>query len=130
MKKASPAWRCIGFLALSVLASLPAAAETYVVRPDATGDFATIQEAIEAAVDGDTIELADGIFTGECNRDIDYGGKSITIMSQSGDPEACIIDCGGKEGERHRGFYFQSGEDENARLEGVTIRNGTAHGPC
>ena len=47
-----------------------AAAETYVVKPDGTGDFPTIQAAIDAAYHGDVIELTDGVFTGDGNRDL------------------------------------------------------------
>jgi hypothetical protein len=114
------------FLVLGIV-SAPVHGTTYLVKPDGTGDFYTIQEAVEAASDGDVIELANGIFTGECNCDIDYQGKSITVTSQSRNPKACIIDCGG-DVNPHRGFIFVSGEDEDAVLEGVTIRNGDAHG--
>jgi hypothetical protein len=106
----------------------PAFAATYVIKPDGSGDFATIQAAILAAQDWDIIELADGVFQGDGNRDIVYGGKSLTVRSQSGDPEDCIIDCSDSRVEYHRGFYFQDGEDSNARLENVTIQNGTAGG--
>jgi parallel beta-helix repeat protein/predicted outer membrane repeat protein len=98
-------------------------ATTYVVKPDGTGDFPTIQAAINAAVDGDVIELADGIFTGGGNRDIDYLGKAITVRSQSGDPNACIIDCEGTIDVPHRGFNFESGEGSGSVLQGVTITN-------
>ncbi|MCK4414565.1 MAG: hypothetical protein KAY32_13585 [Candidatus Eisenbacteria sp.] len=47
-----------------------AGAETYLVLPDGTGDFPTIQAAIDAALDGDEILLADGTFTGDGNRDL------------------------------------------------------------
>jgi hypothetical protein len=113
-------------LNLAVVAT--AGAAVYVVSPDGAGDFVTIQEAVDAALDGDVIELTDGVFMGECNTDIDYLGKSITVRSRSGNPEACIIDC--RDSMPRRGFMFHSGEDENAVLEGVTIRNGVAHGPC
>lgn len=98
----------------------------YVVRPDGTGHYPTIQDAIDAATAGYTIELADGVFTGEGNRDIDYHGKAITVRSQSGDPDACIIDCQGSAAGHHRGFYFGSGEGSDSVLEGVTIVNGYA----
>lgn len=103
--------------------SLPVHATTYVIEPDGTGDFPTIQDAIDAASDGDVIELADGIFTGEGNRDIDYGGKAVTVRSQSGNPESCTIDCEADPGHEHRGFYFQSGEGPESVLRGVTLAN-------
>ncbi len=106
-----------------VLPSLAAAA-VFVVAPDGTGDFPTIQAAIDAAADGDAIRLADGTFKGDGNRDLDYGGKALLIYSESGDPETCILDCEGSESEPHRGFWFHSGEDEGSVLEAVTITRG------
>ncbi|MCK4304205.1 MAG: right-handed parallel beta-helix repeat-containing protein [Candidatus Eisenbacteria sp.] len=103
-----------------------AGAETYTVRPDGTGDYPTIQAAIDAAVDGDIIELTDGIFTGDGNRDIDYLGKAITVRSQSGNAAGCIIDCEGSAATPHRAFHFYSGEQNNSRLSGVTIMHGWA----
>jgi hypothetical protein len=106
--------------------STPVYGTTHVVRPDGTGDYPTIQAAIDASVDGDIIELTDGTFTGEGNRDIDYLGKAITVRSQSGDPTTCILDCGGSDEELHRGLRFHSGEGPESVLEGVQITNGYA----
>ncbi|MCK4303686.1 MAG: hypothetical protein KAY24_05550, partial [Candidatus Eisenbacteria sp.] len=106
-----------------------AAAETYTVRPDGTGDYPTIQTAIDAVVDGDVIELTDGTFYGDGNRDLDYLGKAITVRSQSGIQLGSIIDCEGSEVEPHRGFWFHSGETAGTVLEGITIHNGWAAGP-
>ena len=104
--------------------AIPAIADTYVVDPEGTGDFPTIQAAISAAANGDIIELTDGTFTGDGNRDMGFMGKAITVRSQSGTPESCIIDCQGG-AEPHRGFFFTSGEGPASRLEGVTITNGS-----
>lgn len=111
-------------LLLLVILSAPIYAATYVVTPDGTGDFPTIEAAINACVDADTVLLACGTFTGTGNRDIDFLGKAITVRSQSNDPEACVIDCEGTEDEPHRGFIFQSGEGSESVLQGVTIANG------
>ena len=81
--------------------------------------YDTIQAAIDAAADGDVVTLADGTYTGEGNRAIDFGGKAITVQSENG-PEACIIDCE----DRGRGFYFHQGEGALSTLRGVTITNG------
>lgn len=101
-----------------------AAADTHVVKPDGTGDFPTIQAAISAAANGDIIQLTDGIFTGDGNRDIDFQGKAITVRSQSGDPANCTIDCEGSVSDPHIAFYFRSGEGNSSLLEGITIING------
>jgi predicted outer membrane repeat protein len=97
---------------------------TYLVCPDGSGDFLTIQNAIDAASDGDEIELCDATFSGEGNRGIDFAGKAVTVRSRSGNREACVIDCEGAD----RGFSFISGEGHASVLEGVTIINGHAPG--
>jgi len=83
------------------------------------GDQPTIQAGIDAAVDGDTVLVADGVYTGAGNTDISFAGKSISVRSENG-PEGCTIDC--QEG--GRGFYFHSGEDERSVLHGFTVKNG------
>ncbi len=99
---------------------------TYQVSPDGLGDFPSIRAAVDAASDGDVIELGDGVFAGDGNRDVDLRGKALTVRSRSGDPGACVIDCGGSEPSPHRGFFVHSGEGADTVLEGVTIRNGYA----
>ena len=65
-------------------------------------DSATIQAGINGAVDGDTVLVADGIYTGNGNRDIEFEGKAILLMSENG-PENCVIDCEGNYQDQHRG---------------------------
>ncbi len=87
-------------------------------------DVPTIQQAIDHVLEGGTVIVADGIYTGDGNRNIDFKGKAITVRSESG-PENCIIDCfdsGYRYG--YRGFDFHSGEDGNSVLSGFTITNG------
>ncbi|MHC4159165.1 MAG: S8 family serine peptidase [Planctomycetota bacterium] len=85
--------------------------------------YPTIQQAIDSSWDGGTVWVADGIYTGQGNRDIDFKGASISVRSENG-PENCIIDSNGTTAESHRGFHFHSGEDANSVLDGFTIKNG------
>ncbi len=108
-------------LLVSLLLSLTIAspsAEVYVVRPDGLGDFPNIQAAIDAAVDGDIIELTNGTFTGVGNSGIRFMGKAITVRSQSGDPPACRIDGGGSDG-----FRFMDEEGPGSVLEGIQVED-------
>jgi predicted outer membrane repeat protein len=101
-------------------------ATTFVVWPDGSGQFPTIQAAIDAAAPGDTVALASGTFRGVGNRDLDFLGKAITVRSQTGDPDDCALDCEGSLPYPRRGFYFHSGEDQESVLEGITVRWGFA----
>lgn len=115
----------LALIGLTVL-SVPVFGTTYVVNPEGTGDFPNIQAAINATVDGDTVQLTDGVFTGEGNKNISYLGKAITVCSQSGNPDACIIDPEGVMGQKNIGFDFHSQETSEAVLRDLTIRNGVA----
>ena len=86
-------------LALLLAAAAACHATTYLVNPDGSGDFPTIQAALDAVVTGDVIELGDGLFTGPGNRDLVPGWMNLTIRSQSGDAGACMIDCQGSAGD-------------------------------
>lgn len=111
----------------ALIASSTALATTYVLHPDGSGDFPTIQVAIDACGDGDVIELTDGTFAGDGNRDMDYLGKAITVRSQSGIADACLIDCDGTAAEPHRAFNFRTGEGPEAVLEEIGIVDGWGH---
>jgi len=105
----------------------PASATTYVVQPDGMGDFPTIQAAVDAAVGGDEIVLTSGTFRGGGNRNILWRTKEITIRSESGNPETCVIDCEGGPGAPYRGFCVERVGGDGL-LDGVTIRHGWAPG--
>jgi len=114
------AWLLIALLLPSALA----AAETYTVLPDGSGDFATIQAAVDEALDGDVILLGNGIFTGDGNRDVDYRAREITIRSLEGNAGLCIVECEGSASTPHRAFCFRSSEGPGSILEAITVTGG------
>src|SRR5262245_8528419 len=103
-----------GAVVLMLFAGAARAADLHV-----PADYATIAAAIAAASAGDTVLLADGTYP---EHDLDFGGKAITVRSQSDSPNKCILDCQ----QLGRGFAFQSGETAASALRGLTIRNGKA----
>ena len=109
---------------IALCLALPCQAETFVVDPYGTGDYATIQDALDAAAPGDVIELTDGNFTGNGNRDLDFRGKAVTLRSQSGEPVACRIDCQGSEADPHRGAHFHTQETSASVIQDITITSG------
>ena len=86
-----------------------------------TTGYPTIQAGIDAAVNGDTVLVADGTYTGDGNKNLDFKGKAITVISKNG-PNNTIINCEND----GRGFWFNTGESENSVLSGFTITNGQA----
>ncbi len=88
-----------------------------------------IRDAIETAVDGDTVMLMPGTYTGTKNRNLDFqynndvwneGVKNLVLMSMYG-PDTTIIDI-----ENNGNFlWLQSGETFTSKVIGVTIKNAT-----
>jgi hypothetical protein len=114
----------IGAVAGAAILPLPARSDVLTVAPDGSGDYPTIQAAIDAANDRDIIELLDGTFTGDGNRDLDPLQKQITVRSRGDDAEQCRIDCGGEPGSPHVGFRLEGQATPAFVLEGITIENG------
>jgi len=98
--------------------------------PNGTGasddPFETIQTAVDNTSDSGTVVLEPGAYTGAGNRDIVFGGKTMTITSKESteiDPiAATIIDCNGSEGDEHQGFILD--EDEDVTIKNITITGG------
>jgi predicted outer membrane repeat protein len=110
--------KCTLFIGISILSVVTQASVIHV-----PADQPTIQAGVDAALDSDTVLVADGIYLGDGNRDIDFKGKAITVKSENG-AENCIIDCQGSEQELHRGFYFSSNQTILSIVQGFTIQNG------
>ena len=90
---------------------------------DVPGDFATIQEAIDAAFNGDEVVLEPGTYV---EHSIDFRGKAVTVRSQDpADPSvvaSTIVDGGGGGSV----FLLTGGETAASVLSGLTITGGSA----
>jgi len=80
----------------------------------------TIQQAINAATNGDIVLVAPGTY----KENINFGGKAITVKSESG-PADTIID--GNE-QPPAVVTFKSGEGSTSVLQGFTIEGAPAKG--
>ncbi len=84
-------------------------------------DYGTIQKGIDAAVDGDTVLVAPGLYFEQIN----FSGKNITVTStdptDSGIVGYTVINA------RQKGAVvsFKGGEDNRAVLTGFTLSGGT-----
>ena len=97
---------------LLLLVAATSYAATLHVCPDGSGDFPTIQAAVDAASSGDTIALCDATFIGPGNRDVrveeqlEFSGPATIDCEGEGRAFLLYADCG---------FY------------GLTFRNGSAN---
>jgi hypothetical protein len=87
--------------------------------------FDMIQEAIDAAKDGDTVVVLEGLYL----ETINFNGKSITVTgfepNENGEePEPYPIIDGNDQGQV---VTFNHGEDPNSVLSGLEIRGGLAY---
>jgi hypothetical protein len=115
----------ISLLILAICTILFMANLSYAITIKVPSDQPNIQAGIDAASVSDTVLVAPGTYTGDGNRDIDFSGKNVVLISESG-PELTIINCEGTKEEPHRGLYFHSGEEPTAVVRGFTIANGIA----
>ncbi len=93
-----------------IIAGIASGADIYV--PD---DYATIQDAIAASANGDTVIVRPGTYM----ENVDFLGRAITVRSEMG-PGLTLIDAN----QSGRSVTFQSGENANSLLEGFTLTGG------
>jgi|GEM_PF-2393086 len=116
LRLASKVWQMKKLLGLLILAvGMAEAADLYV-----PSQYTTIQAGIDAANNGNTVWVANGVYTGPGNKDLSWSEKHITVRSENG-PANCIIDCQNN----GRGFNFNNtGQTNSDLIQGFTIRNG------
>jgi len=87
-------------------------------------DYATIQEGINAAANGDTILVMPNTYT--IHMPISFKGKAIMVRSQDG-PKTTIIQISPPLQDATRGgvVVFETGEGPESILEGFTMTGGT-----
>ncbi|MFH1864651.1 MAG: right-handed parallel beta-helix repeat-containing protein [Candidatus Eisenbacteria bacterium] len=95
----------------------PSPSQTFLVDVDGGGDFLTIQEALNASSDGDTVLVAPGTYEGPGNRNLVFGGASV-VLRGTGERDEVIIHCDGV----GHGFYI--GGDAEPVIENLAIANG------
>jgi parallel beta-helix repeat protein len=111
MRKENVMKTALLLLAMMCMPALGFSATIYVPE-----DYPTIQGAIDASANGDTIIVRPGTYV----ENIDFIGKAITLQSDKG-ADATIID-GGQAGSV---ASFENNEGPDSVLAGFTITNGT-----
>lgn len=99
----------------------PASPQTFNV-PNA--EYLTIQKAVDAAENGDTIIVAPGTY----EENIDFLGKNITVKSEDPDDPDIVSATIIKAKDADPTVTFNGGEGREATLEGFTILNKDADG--
>lgn len=108
---------------IAIFSSILAFANTIEVKQDGSGDFTVIQQAMDYAMEGDTIL----VFPGTYYENINFNGKSLTLASlllTTGNETykySTIID-GGQNGS----CIKVENVEQKAIVEGFTIKNGKA----
>ncbi len=96
----------------------PCPADVWTVDDDGKADFNTIQAAIDAASDGDEVQVHPGVYSGGGDEVVDMLGKAIWLHG-SGAADVTVID---GEGVR-RGILCNGDETAETVIEGFTLRN-------
>ncbi len=100
------------FIALLLWLSIPGGARTYIVDDSDFANYNTIQGAVDAANDGDTIYIKPGQYSEEI-----ILNKSLTIMPLTGETDPIILD-----GENRLETAVSINSD-GCTLQGITAKN-------
>ncbi len=111
----------------------PSPQDPLISDPDEDGSivhpFDAIQEAIDVALDGDTILVAPGRYTDVGNFDLNTNGKDLQIIAENGLEseslgfEFTIIECQGNSKIPRRAWVFENGEPPTTLVSGFLIED-------
>ncbi|MFN8549221.1 MAG: C10 family peptidase [Candidatus Eisenbacteria bacterium] len=92
------------------------------VSADGRGAFATVQAALEGALSEETIELEDGVYSGEGNRDLVFPDRPLVLRSVNGDASKCVFDARGTRDDPHVVIAQLPVSSPGLTVEGITLR--------
>jgi hypothetical protein len=98
--------------------------ESWDVHLDGSGDVTDLQSAIDSSTHGDTIIVADGRYSGERNRNLNFGGRQGILLYAENGPQNTIVDSEGSTTTPRRAFTFNHDEDSTFVIDGFTITGG------
>lgn len=89
------------------------------------GDYPTISQGIDAAVEGDTVWVHPGTYF---ETDLGFAGKAIVVTGLDPDDSLTVVGTVVSGGGSGRPFTFDQGEGEASVLAGLTITKGFSRG--
>jgi hypothetical protein len=113
----------LGLIAIVLFGSVDLANGTMItVGPGAENDHETIQAGIDAAVDGDTVQVAPGQYV--ISEPITFLGKAIIVESKAGPEETTIRMGTPTDTNRACVIIFENNETAESILNGFTVTGG------
>jgi hypothetical protein len=111
---------CFALLSLASLAN----GRTLTVNTSETGDYATIQQAVDAAARGDTVLVAPGTYVSSATR----SGRTACVFLRDGVHLISVAGAGATviDGEDAHAVVVADGLGDLTRIEGFTVRRGRA----
>lgn len=106
-------------MTIAILTTLCLAPALMAATLHVPADYGDIAAALADAAADDTVMVAAGVYDGPTNRNLDFDGKRLVLLSESG-PESTTIDCEGL----GYGVWVGEGADGSV-VNGFRIINGT-----
>jgi len=110
----------VGVVVLWAMSFAPCLATSYTVKKDGSGDFSSIQSAINASHDGDIITVYQGTYYER----IRFNGKNIILQSSDPTDPAVVANTIIDGSNSSSVVKFNGTEDSSCLLSGFTIRKG------